>query len=43
MNKEDLKLKKKWRFKELKEKEDFLKRNLSKKELNLRDKERLKF
>ena len=40
MSKEDLKLKKKWRGKELKEKEDFLKKNLSKKELSLRDKEK---
>lgn len=43
MSKEDLKLKKKWKCKELKEKEGFLKKNLSKKELNSRDKEKLKF
>jgi len=43
MNQEDLKLKKKWKCKESKEREDFLKKSLSKKELSLRDKEKLKF
>ena len=43
MSKEDLKLKKKWKCKESKEREDFLKKSLSRKELSLRDKEKLKF
>jgi len=43
MNQEDLKSKKKWKFKKLKEKEDFKKKELSKKDLSLINKEKLKF
>jgi hypothetical protein len=38
-----LKFKKKWISKKLKEKEDFKKRDLSRKELRSKDKEKLKF
>ena len=43
MKLEDLKQKKRWKFKEQKEREKFLKKNLNKKDQSLKDKEKQRF